>query len=61
MDDTARLACPYCGELVDIYVEADVHGVLVQDCEVCCQPWELRVTGHGPDRQVDIRRADGND
>ncbi len=61
MDGVARLECPYCGETVDVYLEPDVHGVLVQDCEVCCRPWELRVTGRGAGRRVDVRRADGTD
>ncbi len=37
------LVCPYCGETVTIAVEADLGGELVQDCEVCCNPWQLRL------------------
>jgi hypothetical protein len=55
------ITCPYCGEDVDIYLEADVSGVLVQDCEVCCNPWQLRVTRDGPERHVEVTRADGSD
>ncbi len=36
--------CPYCGETVSIAVEADLSGDLIQDCEVCCNPWRLRLT-----------------
>lgn len=36
--------CPYCGETVLIAVEADLSGDLIQDCEVCCNPWRLRLT-----------------
>lgn len=36
--------CPYCGESVEILVEADVAGEMVQDCEVCCNPWRMRVS-----------------
>lgn len=43
-EDTARLPrCPFCGEEVEIYVEEDVRGSFVQDCEVCCNPWLVRV------------------
>jgi hypothetical protein len=43
---------------VEIYVEPDVRGTLVQDCEVCCNPWYVRVSGRGEDREVQISRAD---
>ena len=44
MPDTEfTITCPYCGEEVEIYVEPETRGVLVQDCEVCCNPWQLRV------------------
>ena len=39
-----EIVCPYCGETVTIVVEADLAGELVQDCEVCCSPWRLRLT-----------------
>ena len=38
--------CPYCGEMSDL----DVDDVLwtkqsyVQDCPVCCQPWQVDLT-----------------
>jgi hypothetical protein len=31
-----EVQCPYCGERVEIAVEPDVWGSMVQDCEVCC-------------------------
>ena len=42
-------------------VEADVKGSFVQDCEVCCNPWRVRVAGRGARRSVDIQRADGSE
>ena len=53
--------CPYCGEQVEIYVEPDVRGSFVQDCEVCCNPWRIRVVRDGDDRHVEVRRADGSE
>lgn len=38
-----RFQCPSCGETLEILVEADVYGELVQDCEVCCRPFRLLV------------------
>ena len=61
MDDTFFVTCPYCGERVEIYLESDVRGTLIQDCEVCCNPWRLRVSREGDDRWVDVARADGSD
>jgi hypothetical protein len=54
------VTCPYCGEEGEIYVEPDVRGQFVQDCEVCCNPWQVRVTGEGDERWVDLTRGDGS-
>jgi len=59
--DAFPVTCPYCGEAVEIHVEQDVRGSFVQDCEVCCNPWRVRVRGTGEDRSVDIGRADGSE
>lgn len=62
MQDEFIVTCPYCGEDVEIYVEADVSGSLVQDCEVCCNPWLLSIrTGADGDRYVTVSRADGSE
>ena len=61
MSDQFFVVCPYCGEEVEIYLEPDVGGTLVQDCEVCCNPWRLRVYGSGDEREVDVSRADGSE
>ena len=41
------VTCPYCGEEVEIYLEPEIRGSLVQDCEVCCNPWLLTVRRDG--------------
>ena len=61
MEDRFLVTCPYCGEQIEIYVEPDVRGSFVQDCEVCCNPWRVRVTGHGRNRVVQLTRADGSE
>ena len=55
------IPCPYCGEDVDVYLEPDVRGSLVQDCEVCCNPWRLRIAVENGERYVDVVRADGSE
>jgi hypothetical protein len=60
-DDAFLVTCPYCGEEVEIYVEPDVSGSFVQDCEVCCNPWRVRVRREDGERSVEIGRADGSE
>jgi hypothetical protein len=61
MEEEFVVVCPYCGEAVTIYVEPDVRGSFVQDCEVCCNPWRVRVSGRGARRRVEVGRADGSE
>ena len=61
MQEHFVVSCPYCGEDVEIYVEVDVKEMFVQDCEVCCNPWLVRVTVDGVDRSVGVTRADGSE
>jgi len=61
MADEFFVICPYCGEEVEISLEPDVEGALVQDCEVCCNPWLLSVSGHDEERRIDVARADGSE
>jgi cysteine-rich CPXCG protein len=42
--DVVQVQCPYCFETVEVYVDPETAGEMVQDCEVCCNPWQLVVT-----------------
>jgi hypothetical protein len=55
------VSCPYCGEDVELYLEPDVLGTLVYDCEVCCRPWKVRVGYDQGERYVDVSRGDGSE
>ena len=61
MDDRFVVTCPYCGEDSEVFVEADVTGSFVQDCEVCCNPWLVRISREGSDRHIDVGRANGSE
>jgi Cysteine-rich CPXCG len=47
-DTEATVDCPYCGEAVVITLDPGNGAVAeyIEDCEVCCQPWQLRVVYH---------------
>lgn len=38
--------CPYCGERVELWVDesAGARQRYVEDCPVCCRPWQVEVT-----------------
>ncbi len=41
----AVVSCPYCGESVEIVLDPGSGNdqEYVEDCEVCCRPWRVRV------------------
>jgi len=45
MQDTIEITCPYCGEPNEIFIDfsGGEHQAYVEDCQVCCQPWDVRV------------------
>ncbi len=55
---TVEVTCPYCGEHVEVFLEADVRGEMVVDCEVCCNPWYLRARLDGENLAVEVSRLD---
>ena len=63
-DTSAEVHCPYCGEPVEIALEpgSGTHQEYVEDCQVCCQPWQVSVT-YGADggASVDVAPADDAD
>ena len=59
--DEFEVTCPYCGEVVMVHLEEDVRGSFVQDCEVCCNPWLVRLTRSVDGRELTVSRADGSD
>ena len=49
-EDVVRVQCPYCFQAVEVYVDPETAGEMVQDCEVCCHPWQLVVWRDGTGR-----------
>lgn len=58
MLETVIVRCPYCGEEVEIALDPESEGRMVQDCEVCCQPWLLTVRRRAGETTVEVERAD---
>jgi hypothetical protein len=44
------LSCPYCGEPVELDIDESGgrRQSYVEDCPVCCQPWQVEVV-RGPE------------
>ena len=44
-DADSEVTCPYCGETITILLDAGSGSTqdYVEDCEVCCRPWRVRV------------------
>ena len=48
-DGTAQLeatvSCPYCGEITELSLDPGGGATqeYVEDCQVCCRPWTVRV------------------
>ena len=41
----ATVRCPYCGEINEIALDpgSGTEQEYVEDCQVCCRPWQVRV------------------
>jgi hypothetical protein len=60
-DTGATVSCPYCGEAVEIVLDpgSGTRQRYVEDCEVCCRPWEVSVAYAGDgSAQVRVVAAD---
>lgn len=55
LDLEAHATCPYCGEAaeVDLDPSGGAMQVYVEDCAVCCRPWQVRVW-FGPDGRAQV-------
>ncbi len=61
MSSSVESDCPYCGEPVELFIDDDGgnHQVFVEDCAVCCRPWQVEVTLGGDDSwSVSLRTID---
>jgi len=54
--ETADVSCPYCGERVEVILDpgGGAEQEYVEDCEVCCRPWQVHVRFRGSFPSVDV-------
>lgn len=59
-DGAALVCCPYCGAQVEITLDpgGEEEQEYVEDCEVCCQPWSVRVRYAAGSAQVQVERLE---
>lgn len=44
LEDELMVACPYCYQTQLLYIDPGTRGRFVQDCDVCCRPWDVNVS-----------------
>ena len=60
MGEVIEASCPYCGELVEMIIDAGGgdRQNYVEDCPVCCQPWEITLEQDGGSWSATLRTID---
>ena len=43
MRDSVQVQCPFCFEWQELDLDPSTEGAFVQDCDVCCRPWQVHV------------------
>ena len=44
ISDSMVVSCPYCGHSEEVEMDFEPgEQRYIEDCEVCCQPWEMTV------------------
>jgi len=56
----APVVCPYCGEPATLSIEPVGMAAeqYVEDCPVCCRPWNVSITRDGEGPRVELTRDD---
>ncbi|MGH1440819.1 MAG: CPXCG motif-containing cysteine-rich protein [Cellvibrionaceae bacterium] len=63
MLNTEKCHCPYCGELIELVIDASMgeQQQYIEDCFVCCRPIVLSVYTDFDTGEFNIRTATEND
>ena len=59
-DAASPVLCPYCGETVELLLDPGGGRLqeYVEDCEVCCRPWQVAVRYEDGRADVSVSRLD---
>jgi hypothetical protein len=59
-DTSSYVTCPYCSQTVEISLDPAGGSVqqYVEDCEVCCNPWQVCVQFIGGAASVSVSALD---
>jgi len=58
----SRIFCPYCGEVLEILVDASSGSQhYIEDCQICCSPIEIRLQVGLDGELADIRASRDSD
>lgn len=59
MLESMPVVCPYCGEAIELGVDASAGSTsYIEDCPVCCQPMQVDVEVDGAAVSVRVRTGD---
>lgn len=59
MPDLVSVECPYCGEPVELAVDATAGNAdYVEDCPVCCRPMQVSVVVEDESPSVRVKTGD---
>jgi hypothetical protein len=59
MPDLVAVECPYCGESIELAVDASAGSAeYIEDCHVCCRPMQVSVDVEGESLSVRVRTGD---
>lgn len=59
MPELVAVACPYCGEAIELAVDESAgSATYVEDCPVCCHPMQVDVEVDGVAVTVHVRTGD---
>jgi Cysteine-rich CPXCG len=57
MRDSIEVQCPYCFEWQELDLDPGTSGSFVQDCDVCCRPWQVFLQWQDDEPFVTVERA----
>ena len=62
METPVEVVCPYCGELVTLFIEVvGQEQKYWEDCEVCCRPLRVHIhMDHSHTYHVQVHRSSGH-